>query len=84
MLTLIKKIIRKILFKVGDHVKISKYKNTFAKGYVPNWSEEVSVIKTVKNAVPWAYVIRGLNGEKIVGMFCEKELQKQIKESFEL
>ena len=83
-MTLIKKIIRKILFKVGDHVKISKYKNTFAKGYVPNWSEEVSVIKTVKNVVPWAYVISGLNGEKIVGMFYEKNCKKQIKESFEL
>ena len=32
-------------FKIGDTVKISKYKNIFAKGYVPNWSEEVSVIK---------------------------------------
>ena len=28
-------------FKVGDHVRISKYKNIFAKGYMPNWSEEV-------------------------------------------
>ena len=32
-------------FKVGDHVRISKYKNIFAKGYTPNWSEEVFVIK---------------------------------------
>ena len=38
-------------FKVGDHVRISKYKNTFAKGYMPNWSEEVFVIKKVKNTV---------------------------------
>ena len=36
-------------FKVGDHVRISKYKNIFAKGYMPNWSEEVFVIKKVKN-----------------------------------
>ena len=36
-------------FKVGDHVRKSKYKNILAKGYVPNWSEEVFVIKKVKN-----------------------------------
>ena len=38
-------------FKVGDHVRISKYKNIFAKGYTRNWSEEVLVIKNVKNRV---------------------------------
>ena len=40
-------------FKVGDHERISKYKNIFAKGHTPNWSEEVFVIKDVKNTVPW-------------------------------
>ena len=40
-------------FKIGDIVRISKYTNIFAKGYTPNWSEEVFVIKKVKNAVPW-------------------------------
>ena len=44
-------------FKVGDHVRISKYKNISAKGYMPNWSEEVFVIKKVKNTIPWTYVI---------------------------
>ena len=44
-------------FKVGDHVRISKCKNIFAKGYKPNWSEEVFVIKKVKSTVPWTYVI---------------------------
>ena len=39
-------------FKVGDHVRISQYKNIFAKGYTPNWSEEGFVIKKVKNTVP--------------------------------
>ena len=48
-------------FKVGDHV-ISKYKYIFAKGYTPNWSEEVFVIKRVKNTVSWIYVINDLNG----------------------
>ena len=62
-------------FKIGDIVRISKYKNIFAKGYVPNWSEEVFVIKKVKNTVPWTYFISDLNGEEIVGTFYEKELQ---------
>ena len=39
-------------FKVGDHLGISKYKHIFAKGYTPDWSEEVFVIKEVKNTVP--------------------------------
>ena len=50
-------------FKVGDHVRISKYKNIFAKGYAPNWPEEVFVMKKIKNTVPWTYVINDLNGE---------------------
>ena len=50
-------------FKVGDHVGISKYKNIFAKGYIENWSEEVFVIKKIKNTVPWTYIINDLNGE---------------------
>ena len=40
-------------FKVGDHVRISKYKNIFAKGYTLNWSEEVFGIKKFENSVPW-------------------------------
>ena len=63
-------------FKVGDRVRISKYKNIFAEGYTPNWSEEVFVIKKVKNTVLWTYVINDLNGEEIMGTFYEKELQK--------
>ena len=72
-------------FKIGHIVRISKYKNIFAKGYVPNWSEEVFVIKKVKNTVPWTNVITDLKGEEIVGTFYEKELQKKrIKKSLEL
>ena len=56
-------------FKVGDHVRISKYKNILAKGYIPNWSEEVFVIKETKNTVPWTYVINDLNGEEIILTF---------------
>ena len=54
-------------FKVGDHVRISKYKNIFAKGYTSNWSEEVFVVSKIKNTV--AYVISDLNGEEITGSF---------------
>ena len=71
-------------FKVGDLVRISKYKNIFAKGYTPNWSEEVFVIKKVKNTVPWTYVINDLNGEEIMGTFYEKELQKTSQEEFRI
>ena len=63
-------------FKVGDRVRISKYKNIFAKGYAPNWSEEIFIIKKVKNAVPGTYVINDLNGEEVIGTFYEKELKK--------
>ena len=60
----------------GDHVRISKYKNIFVKGYTPYWSEEVFVIKNVKYTVPSTYVINDLNGEEIIWTFYEKELQK--------
>ena len=63
-------------FKVDDHVRISKYKNIFAKGYTPNWSEEEFVIKKVKNTVPLTYVIKDLNGEEITGTFYEKRIAK--------
>ena len=71
-------------FKVGDHVRISKYKNIFAKGYTPNQSEEVFVISKIKNTVPWKYVINDLNGEKIIGTFYEKELQKTNQKEFRI
>ena len=71
-------------FKVDDHVRISKYKNIFAKGYVPNWSEEIFIIKKIKNTVPWTYVINDLNGEEIIGTFYEKELQKTNKKEFRI
>ena len=63
-------------FKVGDHVRISKYKNTFARGYTPNWSEEGFVISKIKNTVSWTYVINDLNREDIIGKLYEKEVQK--------
>ena len=63
-------------FKIGVHIRISKYKNIFDKRYTPNWSEEVFVISEVKNTVLWTYVISDLNCEKIIMI---KNSKKQIK-----
>ena len=71
-------------FKVNDHVRISKYKNIFAKGYVPNWSEEVFIVNEIKNTVPWTYTISDLNGKPITGTFYEKELKKTNKKEFRI
>ena len=71
-------------FEVGDHVGISKYKNIFAKGYTPNWSEEVFVIKEVKNTVPWTYVISDPNGQETIGTFYEEDFQKANQEEFRI
>ena len=71
-------------FKVGDHVRISKYKNIFAKGYAPNWSEEVFVVSKIKNTVPWTYVVSDLNGEEITESFYEKQLQKTSQEKLRI
>ena len=71
-------------FKVGDHVRISKYKNIFAKGYSPNWCKEIFVIKKIKNTVPWTYVINDLNGARIIGTFYEKGLQMTNQKEFRI
>ena len=71
-------------FKVGDYVRISTYKNIFAKGYAPNWSEEIFVIKKVKNTVPWTYAINDLNNKEIIGSFYENELQKTNQKQFRI
>ena len=71
-------------FKAGNHVRLSKYKNIFGKGYTPNWSEEVFVVSKNKNAVSWTYIINDLNGEEITGTFYEKELQKTNQKEFRI
>ena len=71
-------------FKVGDHVRISKYKNIFPKGYTPNWSEDVFVISEIENTVPWTYVINDLNGKEITETFYEDELQKTNQKEFRI
>ena len=72
------------IFKVGDDVRISKYKNIFTKGYTPNWFEEDFVIKKVNNTVPWTYVTNDLNGEKIIGTFYENKFQKNNQQEFRI
>ena len=72
------------IFKIGDHVRISKHKNIFVKGYAPNWSKEVVVISKIQNTVPWTYGINDLNGEEIAGTFYEKELQKTNQKEFKI
>ena len=64
---------------VGDYVRIS---NIFAKDYTQNWSEEVFVIKEIKNTVPWTYIINDLNAEEITGTFYGKELQTIVQQEF--
>ena len=63
-------------FKVGDRVRISKFKNIFAKGYAPNWSSEIFVVDKINDAVPYTYNLKDLNDEEIIGSFYDKELQK--------
>ena len=71
-------------FKIGDNARISKYKNVFSKGYTPNCSEEVFMIKKVKNTVLWIYIISDLNGEEIVGTFYDNELEKTSQKEFRI
>ena len=71
-------------FKIWDIVRISKYKNIFAKCYIPNWSEEVLMVKKVKNTVLWTYFIIALNGEEIIATFYEKGLQQPNQKEFRM
>ena len=71
-------------FKVGDHVRILKYKNIFVKGYTQNQLEELFVVSKIKDTLPWTYVISHLKGEKIAASFYEKELQKTSQEKFRI
>ena len=63
-------------FKVGDRVRISKFKNIFAKGYAPNWCSEIFIVNKVNDTVPYTYNLKDLNDEEIIGSFYDKELQK--------
>ena len=82
ILTLVTKLIIKILNLKLVILLEYQNKNIFAKGYFPNWSEEDWVAKKVKKSVPWTHVISYLNGEKIVGTFGNSK--QQIKDNLEL
>ena len=71
-------------FKIGDHIRTSKYKNIFAKEYAPNWSEEIFISSKINNTVPWIYVISDMNGEDISGSFYEKQLQSTNQQIFRI
>ena len=64
--------------KVGDRVRISRYKNIFAKGYAPNWSKEIFIVDKINDKAPYTYNLKDLNDEEIIGSFYDKELQKSI------
>ena len=65
-------------FKLGDRVKIFKFKNIFAKGYTPNWSKEIFVVDKINDTVPYTYNLKDLNDEEIIGSFYDRELQNTI------
>ena len=71
-------------FIVDYHVRLQKYKNISAKCCASNSSEEVFIIKKVKNTVPWTCFISDYNGVEFFGAFYEKKSKKQIKWSLEL
>ena len=63
-------------FKVGDRIRISKFKNIFAKGYTRNWSKEIFIADKINDTVPYTYNLKDLNDEKIIASFYDRELQK--------
>ena len=74
--------ITKPKFKVGDHVRILKYKNSFAKGYTKNWSE-VFVVSKIKDTVPWTYVLVTWMVNQLLEVFMKKNCKKLVKKDLE-
>lgn len=70
-----KSIKRRVKFKVGQYVRISKYKAQFAKGYQPSWSTEIFSIAEVRKTVPVTYHLKDEKGQMIAGGFYQEELQ---------
>ena len=63
-------------FKVGDRVRISKFKTKFAEGYTPTWSKEIFIVDKINDTVPYTYNLKDLNDEEIIGSFYDRELQR--------
>ena len=70
-------------FKVGDHVRISRYKNIFAKGYMPNWSEEAFIVSKIKNTVPWTYVLTIIMAKILLEHFMKKNCKRLNNKNLE-
>ena len=72
-------------FKIGDMVRISKYKRkVFDKGYTPNWSEEVFTVDKIQYTNPITYKLKDLRGEDIQGSFYELELLEAKQDVFRI
>ena len=63
-------------YNVGDKVRISKFKNIFAKGYTLNWSREIFIVNKINDTAPYTYNLEDLNEEEIIASFYDRELQK--------
>ena len=63
-------------FKVGDRVRISKFKNIFGKGYTRISRKEIFIVNKINDTVPYTYNLKNLNGEEIICSFYDRELQK--------
>ena len=59
------------IYNVGDRVRISKFKNIFAKGYTPNWSREIFITNKINDTIPYTYNLKDLNEEEIFGSFYD-------------
>ena len=71
-------------FSMGDRVRISKKRKDFAKGYLPNFTEEVFIVVKVLKTEPQTYIIKDLNGEEIKGTFYNEELSRYDSELYEI
>ena len=71
-------------FSIGDHVRITKKKKIFDKGYTERWTEEVFTISKIQLTIPVTYKITDYNGEEIQGSFYKQEHQKTKQEIFRI
>ena len=74
--SMIRKTKLKPKFKLGDKVRISKYKHIFEKGYTPNWTTEIFTVKRVIRTRPITYHLKDYRNQPISGGFYEQELLK--------
>lgn len=68
--------VKRSKFKLNDHVRISKHKSIFEKGYTPNWTTEIFKIYKVQPTHPTTYLLLDYKGSNIKGAFYDQELQK--------